>query len=60
MEIVRRKLERLEVVRSVRVWNCDADPALKLRVRQYVTGRQSALGAIMAEFPPDKTARKPG
>ncbi len=60
MEILRRKLERLEVVRTVKVWNCDADAGLWRQVREHIGGRQASLAALMAAYPPDKTTVKPG
>ncbi len=60
MEIIRRKLERLEVVRSLKVWNCDSDPALKKRVEDYVSGRQTLLGDLMSAHPPFKTTVRQG
>lgn len=51
MAIVRRKLERMEVVHRIDVWDSNASPALAAALREHIAGRQRSLAAIMANQP---------
>lgn len=55
MQIVRRKLGRMEVVHRIDVWDCESSPTLAAALDAHITGRQQTLAAIMDTHPQYKS-----